>query len=158
MKFSLQQFQKITSFPKHDEFELDLKEYLKGSLENSSDTDIKDIDLVKVQIDIFKIDFLTYRINYKVNTKLILPCTLTLEDVEYPMNIEFDETYTDDLYYLESDDYYPFENNSVDISEAVWSNIVINIPIRVVREDAYEILKSRNIILDEDLTDDENNL
>ena len=33
----------------------------------------------------------------------------------------------------------------------VWSNIIMELPIRIVRDDAYEILKSRGITLESDI-------
>ena len=67
------------------------------------------------------------------------------------MNFSVSETYSKDP----TEEMYSFDGNSIDCDLAVWSNIVINIPIRVVRDDAYEILKERNIFLDEEPEENE---
>ncbi len=156
MKFSLQQLNKIYQFPYTVEYDYDFSSFLKSSSE-SLDTDIIDVKDVHAKISIVKNDVDTYTFQYVVDAFLILPCALTLEPVDYPMHLEFSETYTTNLEYLEEcDDYFPFENNTINTIDVVWSNIIVNIPIRVVREDAYEILKSRDIVLDEIPNDIEN--
>ena len=156
MKFSKQQLNKINVFPYNVEFDYDFSSFLKSS-RSDLDTDIIDVKFAHAKISIVKLEMDTYKFNYTVDTELILLCALTLEPVNYPMHLEFNEIYTDDDNLINSsDDYYPYENNTIDTVDAVWSNIVINIPIRVVREDAYEILKSRNIVLDEIPNDIEN--
>lgn len=146
MKFSLQQLNKINAFPYNVNVTYDLSHYLKGS-SMDLDTDILAIKATDVNITIVKVDTNTFSFDYRVVTDLILPCSLTLEPVDYHMDISFTEIYSD--VEIDDDNYFPFENNSVDCELVVWSNIVTNIPIRLVREDAYEILKARNITLDE---------
>ena len=153
MKLSLQQLQKIMTFPHLLSLELDLKKYLKGSQEGVCDTEIIDVLKTNVEIQIYKIDYVTFRFVYHIITTVVVPCALTLEEVNYPMDFEVEETYSDNI--DDDNDYYPFENNSIDIDSIVWSNIVINVPIRVVRDDAYEILESRNIKLNEMPNDEE---
>ena len=146
MKFSLQQLNKINTFPENIKVTYDLSHYLKGS-SMDLDTDILAIKATDVEISITKVNTDTYSFDYHVVTDLIVPCSLTLEPVDYHMDISFNEIYS--TMELDDENYFPFENNSVDCEMVVWSNIVTNIPIRVVREDAYEILKARNIVLDE---------
>ena len=154
MKFSLQQLQKINQFPHSLNLVLDYQDKLKGSDQEESDTEVLDIKEVQVSIIINKMDNDTFKWDYQVSTVLILPCALTLEPVIFPINLEYCEIYTNSRELLNSnDDYFPFENNTIDIKRIVWDNIISSIPIRVVREDAYEILKSRNIQLNENIED-----
>jgi uncharacterized protein len=145
MKWSLQQLQKITKFPYSFKIESDFHRFLDEIKDTGTETDILDVLSVECVVSIGKIDFQTYKFDYSIVAKLLLECALTLEPVEYNMNLQISETYSKDP----EEDMYAFDGNSIDTEVAVWSNIVINIPIRVVREDAYEILKERNITLDE---------
>ena len=145
MKWSLQQLQKITKFPYNFKIESDFKHFLDEIRDTGAETDILDILSVECEVSISKVDYQTFTFDYKIHSTLLLECALTLEPVEYSINLQISETYSKNP----DEDMYAFEGNSIDTELAVWSNIVINIPIRVVREDAYEILKERNISIDE---------
>ena len=145
MKWSLQQLQKITKFPYNFIIESDFKHFLDEIRNTGTETDILDILSIVCNVSITKIDYQTFEFNYDIKCNLLLECALTLEPVEFPMNLQISETYSKNP----EEDMYSFEGNSIDIELAIWSNIVTNIPIRVVREDAYEILKERNISIDE---------
>ncbi len=145
MKWSLQQLQKITKFPYIFKLESNFQNFLNEIKDTGAETDILDVLSVDCEISINKIDYQTFKFDYQINAKLLLECALTLEPVEYNMNLQISETYSKNP----EEDMYSFEGNSIDTELAVWSNIVINIPIRVVRDDAYEILKERNIALNE---------
>lgn len=58
----------------------------------------------------------------------ILPCAVTLEDVNYDF-----ETNIDDIL-GKFDDFYNKNKNSLDILPIIWENIVSEVPIRVVKE------------------------
>ena len=145
MKWSLQQLQKINKFPYSFKIESNFKKFLDEIKDTGAETDILDILSIECNVSISKLDYQTFKFDYDINCNLLLECALTLEPVEYPMSLQISETYSKDP----EEDMFSFEGNSIDTELAVWSNIVINIPIRVVREDAYEILKDRNISLDE---------
>ena len=151
MKWSLQQLQKINNFPYQFNLESDFTKFLDEIKNTGAETDILDVLSVDCNVSIFKLDFQTYKFDYVIKAKLLLECALTLEPVEYSMNFSVSETYSKDP----NEEMYSFDGNSIDCDLAVWSNIVINIPIRVVRDDAYEILKERNIFLDEEPEENE---
>ena len=54
-----------------------------------------------------------------------------------------------------SDDEYLIEKNTLDLDNAVWSNILFDKPISIVREDAYQILEERGIVLNETFDDED---
>jgi len=60
--------------------------------------------------------------------KMILPCAVSLEDVEY----EFDTLIEENIGNFE--EIYKNNKNSLDILPILWENIVLEIPIRVVAE------------------------
>ncbi len=76
-----------------------------------------------------------------IKCDVVLPCALTLEDVNYHMDINTKEYFTFKEYAKEED--YDFDMNIVtghviELANVVWQNIVVNIPIRVVSENADE--------------------
>ena len=154
MKWSLQQLQKINVYPYIVNVTYDFKDYLENLQNTGTETDILDVKKVEVEILIEKINMDSFKFDYHINAELEIECALTLEPVQYNMDINVSETYST---HPDEDDenQFPFEGNTIDTKMAVWSNIVVNIPIRVVRDDAYEILKSRNIVLDEEIPEED---
>ncbi|MEG2457735.1 MAG: DUF177 domain-containing protein [Bacilli bacterium] len=74
-----------------------------------------------------------YNLNITVNGTMILGCAVSLEDVAYNFSINIDE--------ILSNDYENITNvkiigNTLDISDIVWENIVLEIPLRVVKRGA----------------------
>lgn len=72
---------------------------------------------------------------------LILPCALTLDDVNYHMDINTTEYFTFKETAKEED--YDYDINIVkgqviELAPIIWQNIIVNIPLRVVSENAYE--------------------
>lgn len=146
MKWTLQQLMKIQSFPYLFETNIDF------SKESISREDILKMYDAEVKGSLERVDFNTYRINAVVKVSMDIACALTLEPVRYDMNITIDEIHGT----TKGDDVIEVTNNTIDLNEIVWSNIVVNVPIRVVRDDAYEILKKRNIVLNEQISENDN--
>ena len=70
-----------------------------------------------------------YHLSLTITGEMILPCAITLKEVKYPFNIEID----DDIDNLMENYVYSSE---LDIYPIVWENILMEIPMRVVSEDA----------------------
>lgn len=141
MKWSLQQLLKINKFPYYFEETLDL------SAEIEDIEDIYKIGPVNITGSINRLDDETYQFTYKIYVKLVLQCALTLDPVDYVFDEDYDEIYSTQ----ESDDYILIEKNTIDTYQMAWSNIIIDKPINVTRPDAYEVLKSRGISLDDEI-------
>lgn len=154
MKWSLQQLQKINNRPYIVNVTYDYSDYLEKIKNTGTETDILDVKKVDAIISIEKIDMDNFKFNYQISAELEIACALTLEPVQYNMNINVSETYSTNPD-EEDEEQYPFDGNTIDTKMIVWSNILVNIPIRVVRDDAYEILKSRNIVLDEEIPEED---
>lgn len=154
MKWSLQQLQKINNRPYIVNVTYDYSDYLEKIRNTGTETDILDVKNVDAIISIEKIDMENFKFDYQINAELEIACALTLEPVPYNMNINVSETYSTNPD-EDDDNQFPFDGNTIDTKMIVWSNILVNIPIRVVREDAYEILKSRNIVLDEEIPEED---
>lgn len=66
---------------------------------------------------------------------MLLPCALTLEEVQYPFNISSTEVFS----FVKPDplsDEREVKKNIVDLAPVVLENIMIEVPMRVVKDDA----------------------
>ena len=147
MKWSVAQLRKLTVNPYQFSEEMDF------SSEASSVEDIQKIGIALVEGTISRVDEDIFKCVYHLKDDLVVSCSLTLEPVDFSIDIE----QIDLIGYANTDydDVIEIENNTIDLKSIIWDNIVVNIPIRIVRDDAYEILARRNITLDEDHTLDE---
>ncbi len=147
MKWSVAQLKKLTVNPYQFSTEFDFSEEAKNV------EDILNIDITLVEGTITRVDDDIFKCQYHLKVMLTLACALTLEPVEYLVDINQEDLigYAND----ENDDVIEITNNTIDLRNIVWDNILVNIPIRVVREDAYKILAKRHIKLDEEIELDE---
>ena len=100
------------------------KEYLDG-------TDIRRISPVKVSGFIYNNESLELDID--ISGTMILPCARTLKDVEYTFNININENIDEN-----EDKILEINQNTLDIFQIVWQNILVDIPLRVLSKDAKE--------------------
>lgn len=96
-------------------------------LENSEIRELKDINVSGI-IEIDYEDNLV--INLKITGTMVLPCAVTLVDVPYEFETEFDNIVGN------FEEIYKNNKNTLDISDILWENIVLEIPIRVVSENS----------------------
>ncbi|MCM1514783.1 MAG: hypothetical protein NC090_07320 [Anaeroplasma bactoclasticum] len=147
MKWTIQQLRKIQTFPYAFSDTIDFTTAIQ------SVADILGMDEVHVVGHIYRIDEETYRFLYQFDVSMRLECALTLEPVSYEHHYTYDEVYS----LVEKEDAFLIEKNTIDLSEMVWSNILIEKPINVTLPNAHEILKERGIILDDTLSIDDDN-
>ena len=88
----------------------------------------KILDMPKVKI-IGTIDQ-DYNLNITIKGKMILPCSLTLEPVDYPFNIKIEENLTE---FIENS---KKTKKTIDILPIIWENILMEIPMKVVSPNA----------------------
>lgn len=141
MKWSVAQLEKITIKKFDFSLKLDFKDLI------TRVDDIVDISEVAVNGSIERIEYGTYHFKYHIIAPLVLQCALTLEPVEYIIDEEYDEIFSiNDL-----DNSFLIENNTVDMDNIVWTNILFEKPLSVTLPNAYDILKERGIeIIEED--------
>mgnify|MGYP004497857627 FL=1 len=109
------------------------KEQLKG-------TDVISLDDMKVVGEITKDAIDNIYLNVDVSGTLVLPCAITLKPVDYPFNIKI-EGNIDELV-EENEKSVKKDENTLDILPIIWENILMEIPMRVVSEDAEEELSN----------------
>lgn len=110
-----------------------------GKLEINSDfvidesyyknTDIRKLENLHVsgEISVDYEDDINFNLN--ISGRMILPCAVSLVDVPY----DFDTNIEENIGKFE--EIYKKNKNTLEISEILWENIVLEIPIRVVSKD-----------------------
>lgn len=101
------------------------EEYLKN-------TDIRKISAIEICGSIKKTMDEVYSLYINVVGNMVLPCSISLEDVNIPININVSEILTDnpDL----DEEYLKINGKSIDIKPIIWQNILMEIPIKVIKE------------------------
>ena len=95
-------------------------------LENS---EIRELKNVKVS-GLISIDYEDNLImDISINGTMVLPCAYTLKDVDYNFETEFEENIG------KFEKIYKNNKNTLEISDILWENIVLEIPIRVVSDE-----------------------
>ena len=69
-------------------------------------------------------------LNITVKGKMILPCNLTLEPVDYPFSLEIDENLNETI---------KNSQKTIDILPIIWENILMEIPMRVISPKAKDM-------------------
>ena len=104
---------------------------LSDKLEN---TDILRISPVEIEGDFEIYDQEEYVFYIDIKCTLYLQCAITLEEVPYLMEFTAEETFTHD----KNDDFNTIDGITIDLLPIIWSNIILEKPMRVVSENAYE--------------------
>ena len=97
-------------------------------------TDIRKLSPVEVSADIKRITDTSYKMSLEIKGEMTLPCSITLNDVIYPFNIKTEVKLSNED--EEDEEYVKIIQNNIDIISIIWQNIVLEIPLRVVSEDA----------------------
>ena len=104
------------------------------SSEELKGTEIRKLDNLKIMGYINRDVLNNLYISISASGIMILPCAVTLNDVEYPFNFEINGELSEIIEEIEEFD-KKFEN-SIDIFPIIWENILMEIPMKVVSEEA----------------------
>ncbi len=85
-----------------------------------NENDIHEISIIKVKGDIKKVED-DYYLKFNAKGKMKISDSITLEDIWYPFEIDFEE---------KLDDFIEKDKNSLDIIEVLCQNIVLEVPLR----------------------------
>lgn len=105
------------------------EEQLKGST-------LLSLNDVKIRGKIY-LEHEEYYISATVWGTMVLPCAITLEEVEVPFSIQIDENLEE--FEEKEEKKYKKCQNSIDILPIIWENILMEIPMKVVSEKAKNI-------------------
>ena len=97
-------------------------------------TDIRKLSPVEVSADIKRITDTSYKMSLEIKGEMTLPCSITFNDVIYPFDIKTEVKLSNED--EEDEEYVKIIQNNIDIISIIWQNIVLEIPLRVVSEDA----------------------
>lgn len=97
--------------------------------EQLKNTNILKLDNISIKGDITE-DYEGFNLRCVVSGTMILPCSVTLKPTNYDFSIEIDEIL---------DESYKKSQNSIDIFQIIWENILMEIPIRIVNEDVTDV-------------------
>lgn len=104
------------------------------------DTDIRSLSPIDVEITIVRSSDSSYNMDLRIKGTMVLPCSLTLKDVNYPFDIKTEvKVSNDDENY---DEYVKISQNNIDIIPIIWQNILLEIPLRVESEDVSDSIVS----------------
>lgn len=86
--------------------------------------------------------------NLHIEGTMMLPCALTLDDVTYSYQIDPVEIFVFDreAYHEDSDEH--LVTKTIELAPIVWQHVIMQKPLRIVREGAYEELKKQGIELE----------
>lgn len=122
MKIDLNYLNRFSKLEINQDFTIDEK-----YLENN---DIRQLKALHVEGEV-EIDYDdNVNLNLTLSGVMVLPCAITLKDVDYA----FDTSIVENLGKFE--EIFKKNKNSLEISDILWENIVLEIPIRVVSESA----------------------
>ena len=112
-------------------------EYYSFPKEDLEHTGVTSIDNVHVEgtITLDAIDQIC--LDLEVSGTMVIPCAITLKPVDYPFAIPIQGT-LDELLEEITEKATNYQN-SLDILPIIWENILMEIPMRVVSEDAKDI-------------------
>ena len=129
----------LTKLITNIEEEIDINVDLEFNESKLQETSIKRLEKVTFSGFVTKLYNTDYQISGCLSGTMILPDDITLEEVEYKFSTQIEEEFSE---FNENDDNnLKIIQNRLDISEFLWQNILVEIPLKVVNE------KNKNLTL-----------
>ena len=97
-------------------------------------TDLLKLEDVKITGELFKNSLGNIELNVDVEGVMVLPCAITLKPVDYPFLITISGEIEELMENMEENQ-RNFQN-TIDILPIIWENILMEIPMRVVSDEA----------------------
>ncbi len=113
---------------------IDIDKIIDMSDINLDGTEIIELKEVKIKGSIVKNNLDSYVLNVKISGTMILPCSITLEPVDYKFETEINGIIEEML--EEIDEISKKSENTIDIFPIIWENILMEIPIKVISPSA----------------------
>ena len=102
--------------------------------EELSGTDLLSLDNVNIDGELFKNSLGNIELDLTVSGNMVLPCAITLKPVDYPFNIQISGEIDELTENLEENS--KIFQNTIDILPIIWENILMEIPMRVISDEA----------------------
>ena len=100
--------------------------------ENLEKAGILSMDEVEVKGEVTS-DLEEYFLNLNIKGKMVLPCSLTLEPVDYPFTLKIDENLNELI------ENFKKNQKTIDILPIIWENILMEIPMKVISPKAKDM-------------------
>ena len=109
----------------------------------------KNSDIVKISPVEVVGDFEVYEGNefvfyMEIKTTITMLCAITLEEIDVELDFDIEET----LSTVKNDDFILIDGITIDLLPIIWSNIILEKPMRVVSENAYDNFELNNVEFD----------
>ena len=142
MKWTIHELLKNKTHNNQFEFTLDFSDKIQGS-------DIIEITPVEVVGDYEIYDNIEYVFYMDIKCTLTMACAITLEPVEVDLDFSVEEVFTED----KEDDFNTIDGITIDLLPIIWSNIILEKPMRVVKDNADYDFESENVELDDNINE-----
>ena len=139
MKWTTHELIKLENINNKFEEIIELSEFIPG-------TDIIRMSPVEVVGDFEIYDNEEFVFYLDIKCTLVLPCAVSLDEVEYLIDLSVEEVFTEH----KSDDSNIIEGITIDLLPIIWSNILLEKPMRVLSENAYEKVNFENTEFEEE--------
>lgn len=117
---------------------IEINETIVFSSSDLKNTSIKKLDKVYVTGTINKVSDENVDLKINISTVMTLEDSVTLEDVNYPININIHKVVGN----VDDDgEYYKILQNTLDILPIVWENIVLEVPLRIVNNERETVIE-----------------
>jgi len=127
LKWTIQELTKLQNINNEFNEIVDLSSYIEN-------TDIIKISPVEINGSFEIYDDSLYEFYFDIKCTLILACAITLVEVPYVIDISVEEIFSKDL----NDKYNNIDGITIDLLPIIWSNIILEKPMRVLSKNAYE--------------------
>lgn len=111
-------------------------------------TDIMQISPVVVEGEFEVYDNEEFIFYSSISCTLIMECALTLKDVAVELRFETEDVFST----YEDENNYKIDGITIDLLPIIWSNILLEKPMRVLSENAYENFDSGNTEFEDENT------
>lgn len=139
MKWTTHELIKLENINNKIDVEVDLSEYIIG-------TDIIRMSTVEIIGDFEIVDSEEFVFYLDIRCTLVLPCALTLDEVEYFVDLSVEEVFSMN----KNDDSNMIEGITIDLLPIIWSNILLEKPMRVLSSNAYDKVNFENTKFEEE--------
>ena len=126
MKWTIQELTKLQNIDNEFKETIDLSSYI-------DNTDIIKISPVEINGSFEIYDDDLYEFYFNIKCTLTLACAITLVEVPYEIDISVEEIFSSDV----NDEYNNIDGITIDLLPIIWSNILLEKPMRVLSKDAY---------------------
>jgi len=137
MKWTIQELIKLQNTNNEFESVIDFTSWIDNS-------DIVRITPTNVRGDFAVYDDVDFEFFIQVECTVTMLCAITLEEVDVHLDFDIEETFTTE----KNEEYIKIEGITVDLLPIIWSNIILEKPMRVVSENASNDFEEDNVEID----------